>query len=70
VIEEMTTVNSELKEKVDEVSRTNSDLQNLMAAIDVSSIFLDLYLRIKRFTSPFGSFSTSFLQTSDDRSRI
>ncbi len=55
VNEELTTVNSELKEKVEEVGNTNSDLQNLMASINVSSIFLDFKLQIKRFTSPVQS---------------
>ena len=50
VNEELTTVNHELKEKVDELSRANSDLQNLMFATDVGTIFLDRELRVKRFT--------------------
>lgn len=50
VNEELTTVNNELKEKVDELSRANSDLQNLMFATDVGTIFLDRELRVKRFT--------------------
>jgi two-component system CheB/CheR fusion protein len=48
--EELTTVNQELKEKVDEVSRVNSDLQNLMRSTDIGTIFLDSKLRIKRYT--------------------
>ena len=48
--EELTTVNLELKEKVDEVSRVNSDLQNLMHSTDIGTIFLDRALQIKRFT--------------------
>jgi two-component system CheB/CheR fusion protein len=48
--EELTTVNQELKEKVDEVSRINSDLQNLMHSTDIGTILLDRDLRIKRFT--------------------
>ncbi len=55
VNEELTTVNSELKDKVEEVSNSNLDLLNLMTSIDVSSIFLDLNLHIKRFTSPVQS---------------
>jgi len=46
----LNTVNSELKLKLDAVSRANSDLQNLMAATDFGTLFLDSSLRIKRFT--------------------
>lgn len=48
--EELQTVNAELKIKLDGVSRANNDLQNLMAATDVGTLFLDSQLRIKRFT--------------------
>jgi two-component system CheB/CheR fusion protein len=48
--EELQTVNAELKIKLDGVSRTNNDLQNLMAATDVGTLFLDSQLHIKRFT--------------------
>lgn len=48
--EELQTVNSELKLKLESVSRAHSDLQNLMAATDVGTLFLDPSLRIKRFT--------------------
>jgi len=48
--EELQTVNAELKMKLDSVSRANNDLQNLMAATDVGTLFLDQQLRIKRFT--------------------
>jgi two-component system CheB/CheR fusion protein len=48
--EELQTVNNELKLKLESVSRTNSDLQNLMAASDFGTLFLDTALRIKRFT--------------------
>jgi two-component system CheB/CheR fusion protein len=50
VNEELTTLNHELKEKVDEVSRANSDLQNLMTSTDIGVLFLDRNLNIKRFT--------------------
>src|SRR6185437_15261244 len=50
VNEELQTVNSELKVKLEGVSRANSDLQNLMAATDVATLFLDTTLKIKRFT--------------------
>ena len=48
--EELQTVNAELELKLDSVSRANNDLQNLMAATDVGTLFLDHQLRIKRFT--------------------
>ncbi len=48
--EELQTVNAELKVKLEEVSRTNDDLENLMAASDIGTLFLDRALRIHRFT--------------------
>ncbi len=48
--EELQTVNTELKLKLEAVSRAHSDLQNLMAATDIGTLFLDDRLRIKRFT--------------------
>ncbi|HLH51754.1 MAG TPA: chemotaxis protein CheB [Roseiarcus sp.] len=50
--EELQTVNSELKLKLEAVSRAHGDLQNLMAATDFGTLFLDSSLRIKRFTQP------------------
>ncbi|HUO91637.1 MAG TPA: PAS domain-containing protein, partial [Rhizomicrobium sp.] len=49
--EEFQTVNSELKLKLEAVSHANSDLQNLMAAMDFGTLFLDTNLKIKRFTA-------------------
>ena len=48
--EELQTVNSELKLKLEAISRAHSDLQNLIAATDFGTLFLDSDLRIKRFT--------------------
>ena len=50
--EELQTVNNELKLKLESVSRAHSDLQNLMAAADFGTLFLDPGMRIKRFTPP------------------
>ena len=52
--EELKTVNNELKMKLETVSRAHSDLQNLMAATDMATLFLDTALRIKRFTPRLG----------------
>lgn len=48
--EELETVNSELKHKLQEVFLAHNDLENLMAATEVATLFLDLDLRIYRFT--------------------
>ncbi len=50
VNEELTTVNHELKSTVEELSRANADLNSLMAASDIGTLFLDRQLRIQRFT--------------------
>ena len=50
VNEELSTVNAELARKVDELGRMNSDLKNLFSSSDVVTLFLDLELRLTRFT--------------------
>ena len=48
--EELTTLNQENKHKVEELSQLSGDLQNLLAATDIATLFLDRQLRILRFT--------------------
>ncbi|TWT90346.1 Chemotaxis protein methyltransferase [Pseudobythopirellula maris] len=48
--EELQTVNQENRHKVDELAQLSSDLQNLLAATDIATLFLDRDLRILRFT--------------------
>jgi two-component system CheB/CheR fusion protein len=48
--EELSTVNVELKEKVEEISRANSDLQNLMASTRIATLFIDRAMCVKRYT--------------------
>ena len=50
VNEELQTVNQENRHKVEELSQLSSDLQNLLQATDVATIFLDRNLRILRYT--------------------
>ena len=50
VNEELQTVNSELKTKLEEISRAHSDIENLMAATEIATLFLDRDLRIQRYT--------------------
>jgi len=45
------TVNTELQSKVDELSRVNDDMKNLLDSIEMPTIFVDSELKIKRFTS-------------------
>jgi two-component system CheB/CheR fusion protein len=48
--EELQTVNQENRHKVEELSQLTSDLQNLMAATDIATLFLDRELHILRVT--------------------
>lgn len=50
--EELHTVNAELKSKLESISAAHSDLQNLSAATEIGTLFLDSNMRIKMFTSP------------------
>ena len=50
--EELQTVNAELHEKVEELTRANNDMKNLLNCTDVATLFLDSALRVRRFTIP------------------
>jgi two-component system sensor kinase FixL len=50
--EELNTLNQQLQEKVDELEQVSNDINNLLASSEVATVFLDMELRIKRFTPP------------------
>ncbi|MGL5018418.1 MAG: CheR family methyltransferase, partial [Luteolibacter sp.] len=49
--EELQTVNTELQGKLDELSRSNNDMKNLLNSTDVATLFLDKELNVRRFTT-------------------
>ena len=50
VNEELVTVNQELKIKIEEISQSNNDFQNLINSTHIGTIFLDRGGRVKMFT--------------------
>jgi PAS domain S-box-containing protein len=48
--EELRTINAEHQQKIDEQSKAFDDLNNLLRATEVATLFLDRDLRIRRFT--------------------
>jgi len=50
VNEELVTVNTELQSKVEELGTANNDLANLMSSTELAIVFVDLQLRVQRFT--------------------
>jgi len=50
--EELHTVNIELQSKIDDSSRVNNDMNNLLKSINIATLFLDKDLKIRQFTTP------------------
>jgi two-component system, chemotaxis family, CheB/CheR fusion protein len=48
--EELQTVNAEMKGKLDEISRGKDEMQNLLGAMEIPTLFLDRELTIQRYT--------------------
>jgi two-component system CheB/CheR fusion protein len=48
--EELQTLNHELQAKVEDESRANNDMRNLLDSTDIATLFLDQDLKVRRFT--------------------
>jgi len=49
--EELQTLNAELQHKVDDLSRLNNDMKNLLDCTEIATVFLDTALRVRLFTA-------------------
>jgi two-component system CheB/CheR fusion protein len=56
VNEELHTVNTEYQEKIEELTQINNDVNNLLRATRIGTIFLDRELSIRKFTPAVSSF--------------
>jgi two-component system, chemotaxis family, CheB/CheR fusion protein len=54
--EELQTLNNELELKLEAMCQAHNDLQNLMSATNIGTLFLDSALHIKRFTPRISEF--------------
>ncbi|TVR66627.1 MAG: chemotaxis protein CheR [Candidatus Competibacteraceae bacterium] len=52
VNEELYTVNAEYQNKINELADLNTDMNNLLSSTQIGKLFLDLDLRIRKFTQP------------------
>ncbi|MDD1676053.1 MAG: PAS domain-containing protein [Methanomicrobiales archaeon] len=50
--EELITVNTELQRKIDALSQSTDDMQNVIRNTEIPLLFLDNELRVRRFTEP------------------
>lgn len=64
VNQELVTVNAELQEKIRQLTELNNDMDNLLQSTEVSTIFLDTELCIRKFTSSAADYVN--LTPSDD----